>query len=75
MAQFGDQVQAALQDHLQGIVVAKVSIECQITDREQVFQDFELVFDHVLDAQQLWGQLDQGFVPVLAAFGPTRFFL
>jgi hypothetical protein len=75
MAQFGDQVQTTLAHHLQGVVVAKVSIQHQIGDREQALKDSQLLFDHFLDALQLWDQLYLGLVPVLAAFGTTWFAL
>ena len=44
VAQLGDELQAALPDHLQGIVVAKVSIQRQITDGDQVLQERQVGF-------------------------------
>jgi len=75
VAQLGDELQAALPDHLQGVVVAKVSIQRQITDADQVSQGGKLFFDHFLNAFQLRGQLNLGFIPVLAALRTTRLFL
>lgn len=72
IAQLGDELQAALPDHLQGVVVAKVPIQGQITDGNQVLQGSELVFNHSLNALQFLGQFNLGFILVFTAFGTTR---
>ncbi len=70
-AQFGEQLPTTAH-YLPRIVVAKVSVQHQIGVREQPLEEGQLFLDQLLEAQQPWGQLYLGLVPVLAACGTPR---
>jgi hypothetical protein len=72
-AQFADQVQGALPDHLEGIIVAKGTVH-EAVDRDKVnSKQQEQAFEPRLDLQQIGGQFNLSSVFVLASFGTASF--
>src|SRR4029434_6836841 len=68
--QLGNEVQAALARHLQGGVVAKVSIQHQVGHRKYGGNQLEQGSQHGGDPHQFWGERGGRFVGVLAALWP-----
>ena len=64
-------MQTTLARHLEGVVVAKVPIQHQISQGKEAAHQTQQCLYHALDASQLLGQCHLSLVLVLAAFGAS----
>ena len=64
-------MQTTLARHLEGVVVAKVPIQHQISQGKEAAHQTQQCLYHALDAGQLLGQCHLSLVLVLAAFGAS----
>ena len=71
--EFGNQLEVACPDHLEGVVVSKVSIQDDIHERNQPGNPRMQRLDHGLDVREFRRQRDRRFGLGGAAFGATRF--
>ena len=70
--QLGNEVQAALARHMQGVVVAKVPIQHQVGHREDGSDQLEQGGQHAGDPHQFWRERRGRFGGVLAALRTSR---
>ena len=73
MAQFGNQMQTGLFDHLQGIMVAKCPIIDKIDDLDVITNQLQEARDGLLDETESGGQLDSSSTPIFAALRSSPF--
>src|SRR2546426_8246644 len=71
-AEVGDEVQMTLSGHSEGVVVAKVTIQDYVGQRERGSDQVQQRVDHVFDPSQLRGQRGFGLGFVLTALGTSR---